>query len=70
MKPIEISGGESVYCFNEGQLRNAYDLIRNDPASSRRLSETLERLRNELSRNEQAALAFVMIDSLVNKNID
>ena len=30
-KTIDITGGESVYCFNEGQLRNAYKLVMDTP---------------------------------------
>jgi len=63
-KQIDITGGESVYCFNEGQLRNAYELVMNNPESSRKLKPLLEKLEKDYSRNEQAALAFVIIDRL------
>ncbi len=63
-KPIDITGGESVYCFNEGQLKNAYKLVMEDSESSARLRPLLEELAENYSRNEQAALAFVLIDRL------
>jgi len=67
-KPVDISGGESVYCFNEGQLKSAYDIVMNDPESSRKLKPLLEELQRNYSRNEQAALAFVLIDRLKGQN--
>ena len=68
-KPIEITGGESVYCFNQGQLKSAYDLVMKNKESAGRLRPILKQLRTDLTRNEQAALAFVMIDRLL-KNPD
>ncbi len=60
-----FTGGESVYCINEQQLRKAYELAMQDPASAPRLGEMLERIEGGFSRNEQAALAFVLIDRLL-----
>ncbi len=65
MEQIEITGGESVYCLNETQLRRAYDLVMHNPQSSGRLLPLLDMLESEFSRNEQAALAFVLIDRLL-----
>ena len=65
MEQIEITGGESVYCLNETQLRRAYDLVMHDSKSSGRLLPLLDMLESEFSRNEQAALAFVLIDRLL-----
>ncbi len=62
---IEISGGESVYCFNEGQLKKAYDMVMNDPENAKKLRSILNLLETKFSRNERAALAFVLIDRML-----
>jgi len=60
----EFSGGESVYCINQTQLRKAKELVYENPNSKLKLTQTLERLQSDLSRNELAALSFVLIDTL------
>lgn len=65
IKPIELLGGESVYCINQSQLQNAFRLATEDPDSSPRIQQELEALEGKLTRNERAALAFVMIDRLL-----
>jgi hypothetical protein len=62
---LDFSGGESVYCINQTQLRQAYALASQDPDSAPRIREEIARLESSLSRNERAALAFVLIDSLL-----
>ena len=66
LKPIEVSGGESYYCINEAQLKKAYELAQSNTNSSSRIQMFLERISGGLDRNEQAALAFVLIDQLLN----
>lgn len=68
MKPIDILGGHSVYCINEDQLRRAFELAQRDPESSPRIQAALGGLESTLSRNERAALAFVLIDRLRNSS--
>lgn len=65
MEPIPLLGGKSVYCINESQLREAHQLAMVDPESAPRIQARLEELQRTLSRNEQAALAFVLIDRLL-----
>lgn len=65
VKPIQILGGESVYCINEDQLKKSFELAEQDPGSSPKIQAAIERLEAELTRNEQAALAFVVIDRLL-----
>ncbi|MBD3419236.1 MAG: hypothetical protein GF398_03870 [Chitinivibrionales bacterium] len=62
---VDLTGGESVYCINQWQIKQAFDLYEKDPQCGPRIDAHLARLQNELSRNEQAALAFVMIDRLL-----
>lgn len=64
-KPIELLGGESVYCINEGQLKSAQELAYEQPESSKLIQGKIDELEAELNRNERAALAFVMIDRLL-----
>lgn len=65
IKPIELLGGESVYCINESQLKNAFRLASDDPQSAPRIQAEIKALEEKLSRNERAALAFVLIDRLL-----
>ena len=65
VRPIELLGGESVYCINQAQLRSAFRLAEQDPQSAPRIQGELAALERKLSRNERAALAFVLIDRLL-----
>ncbi len=62
---VDLSGGESVYCINESQIRQAFHLARENPETAPRIRREIERLEATLSRNELAALAFVVIDKLL-----
>jgi hypothetical protein len=61
----DLTGGGTVYCINEGQLRRSHELASADPTSSPRIQGLLEQIRGQLSRNEQAALAFLLVDRLL-----
>ncbi len=63
-EPVSLLGGESVYCINEGQLRDATRLADEDPESSPKIQSQLEAIEASLTRNERAALAFVIIEQL------
>ena len=63
---VDVTGGESVYCINQTQLEAAFRLARDNPQSAPRIEQLLSAIENDLSRNEQAALAFVLIDRLLN----
>jgi len=65
LEPIPLLGGKSVYCINESQLREASFLATEDPVSAPRIQAKLAELQQALSRNEQAALAFMLIDRLL-----
>ncbi len=62
--PVSILGGESVYCINQGQLKDAMRLAQEDETSSPRIQAALAGLEQSLTRNERAALAFVIIERL------
>ena len=64
-QPISLTGGESVYCINESQLKDAFSLANDDPDSSPKIQAEIKRLEQDMSRNERAALAFVLIDRLL-----
>lgn len=64
-EPIDILGGESVYCINETQLKAALELADKNPESSAKIQKYLLDTERELTRNERAALAFVLIDRLL-----
>ncbi|MDE0741267.1 MAG: hypothetical protein OSB59_01570 [Candidatus Poseidoniia archaeon] len=64
ISPISILGGESVYCINEAQMRDAQRLAKEDPESSDKIQFQLKEIENALSRNERAALAFTIIENL------
>ncbi|MDC0526941.1 hypothetical protein OAO35_03220 [Euryarchaeota archaeon] len=64
ISPISILGGESVYCINESQMRDAQKLANEDPESSEKIQSQLKEIEKVLSRNERAALAFTIIENL------
>ena len=64
---IPLTGGESVYCINEMQLKDAFHLANDDEESSPKIQAEIKKLEKSLSRNERAALAFVLIDRLLKK---
>lgn len=64
LESIPLTGGESVYCINENQLKEALRLANNDPVSSSKIQTELKQLEKEMTRNERAALAFLIIDRL------
>lgn len=65
VRPIELLGGESVYCINQSQLAGAFKLAFDNPETAPKIQAELKDLESRLSRNERAALAFVMIDRLL-----
>lgn len=64
-KEFDLDGGESVYCINEVQLRRAFEMIEDDTDSARRVNGMLAQIDADLSRNERAALSFVLIHRLL-----
>lgn len=65
VQPVDLTGGESVYCINQQQLERAFELAEGDAKSGSKIREAMEGLERDLSRNERAALAFVLIDRLL-----
>ena len=64
LRPIDLTGGKSVYCFNRQQLDRAQALFQEESPGGERLRAEVARLRSEWSRNERAALAFLLIEHL------
>lgn len=65
VQPIPLTGGESVYCINEQQLAEALRLANDDPVAAKKIQAEVQQLEQSFSRNERAALAFVLIDRLL-----
>ena len=65
VQPIDVTGGKSVYCFNEYQLQSAFDLAESNTDDGRKVREAIEYLEKNFTRNERAAAAFVVIDRLL-----
>ncbi len=65
IRPIELLGGESVYCINQSQLASAFKLANDNAESGPKIQAEIQSLEARLSRNERAALAFVLIDRLL-----
>ena len=63
-EPIPLLGGKSVHCINEQQMAEALRIAEEEPQSSEKISRLIGQLEKDLSRNEQAALAFVLIHRL------
>lgn len=60
----DITGGKSVFCFNQKQLDGAQHLFEEVSDTGERLRAEVMRFERDFSRNERAALAFVLIDRL------
>ena len=69
IKPLDLTGGKSVYCFNESQLNTAFELADGETESGDKIRAAVATLEAELSRNERCAVAFRIIDNL-NKTSD
>ncbi len=65
VQPADLTGGESVYCINQAQLARAFELADGDGDDGARIRAALAELEQGLSRNQRAALAFVLIDRLL-----
>ena len=65
VKPIDVTGGESVYCFNESQLKGAFALFEAAGESGDKVRRMVAEMESSLTRNERAAAAFVTIDRLL-----
>ncbi|WP_455381963.1 hypothetical protein [Salinispira pacifica] len=63
-RKLDLTGGESVYCINESQMRLARRLADEDPASSARIQALFRQIESDFTRNEQAAIAFLLIEQL------
>ena len=64
IQPVDLTGGKSVFCFNQSQLDAAFTLAESDTESGIRIRAKLEELEANMTRNEQAAIAFVITDRL------
>ena len=65
IQPIDVTGGESVYCFNQYQLKSAFELAESESESGEKVRETIRHMEETLTRNERAAAAFVIVDRLL-----
>ena len=63
-QPIDLTGGKSVYCLNQQQLDRALALAAEDSPAGARIRDAVARLEAACSRNERAAIAFVLIRHL------
>ena len=59
--PIDLTGSPSHFCISQQQMIDAHILADGDLALTAIQSE----LEEKLNRNQQAALAFVLIDKLL-----
>ena len=64
LQPIDLTGGKSVYCLNQQQLDRANALFQEDSPAGQRIRDAVAKLEAEGSRNEQAAVAFILIQHL------
>ena len=64
VQPIDLTGGKSVYCLNQQQLDRAQALFQEDSPAGERIRAAIARLEADGTRNERAAIAFVLIQHL------
>jgi len=67
--PIPILGGKSVFCINEEQMKEAARIRKEDRATAQKIESILGKIEKDLTRNEQAALAFTLIERLKKSNV-
>ncbi len=70
LKEVDLTGGESVYCINEAQLKRAFEMVRTSPETSEKVNKLIEQIERDFSRNERAALSFILVDRLLKKRIN
>jgi hypothetical protein len=63
-QPESLLGGPSVFCINAHQMAEAERLAYDDPVTAPCIHAELDRLEQRLTRNERAALAFILIQRL------
>jgi len=64
LKPIDLTGGKSVYCFNQHQMDHAHDLFEKEGQEGQVLRDEVARLEKDFNRNQQATIAFMLIEHL------
>jgi hypothetical protein len=64
-QPIDLTGSPSYFCISQQQMTDAYTLAFEDQGSASQIQTVLDMLERQLDRNQQAALAFVLIDKLL-----
>jgi len=69
VNPVPLLGGKSVYCINEQQMEEAHKLTEQTGEASVKIQAFIEEAQEELTRNEQAALAFMLIKRLKDTSV-
>lgn len=64
LKPIDLTGGKSVYCFNQHQMDQANALFSEESPSGDKIRGAVAKLEADYTRNEQATIAFMIIQHL------
>ena len=63
-RQLDLTGGESIYCINTFQIEKAQEMFAGEGESSDRLRDTIAKLDTNLTRNEQAAIAMLLLQKL------
>lgn len=63
-RQIDLTGGESVYCINTFQMEKAQELFEGSGPESEVLQKTIQSLETNLTRNQQAAVAMLLLKRL------
>ncbi len=63
-RQIDLTGGESVYCINTFQMEKAQEVFEGTGPESELLQETILNLETNLTRNQQAAVAILLLKRL------
>ena len=63
-EPIPLNESKSVHCITEYQMQEALRIAEKDQVSSGKIQNIIKKLEADLSRNELAALSFVIIKRL------
>lgn len=64
-QPIDLTGSPSYFCISQQQMAEAHTLAFENQDSAPQIQASLAVLEEQLNRNQQAALAFVLIEKLL-----
>lgn len=67
-EPDALLTSKSAFCISDWQIEEAQSLVERDDEAGRKVRAEVHRAEAELTRNERAALAFLLITRLLDED--